>query len=329
MPDEASDEAGRISMEASDWLVRLREAPDDAALHRAFSMWRDAHPDHGRIWGEMQALFDLIGQVEPAHPACLAPVPPRDHPAMAMGRARRFRPGWRASAMAAVAACLALLIGPDLILRLQADHLTPAGQLADVQLADGSHVRLGPDSAIAVDYRRERRDIRLLKGQAWFDVAPDRTRPFNVRADDVTATALGTAFDVRMIGTESSVAVAHGRVRVEDDGAATRQAHLLNPGDWVGIAADHQFSTGHQAADLAGIWQSGSVIIRGKTVAQAIDELRPWYAGRIVLTDAAIGRKRVTGIFRLSDPQEALRALIQPHGGQIVQITPWLMIVTS
>lgn len=63
-----SDKADHISMEASEWLIRLREAPDDRDLERRFIVWRDADPDHLRAWSEMQALFDLIGDVEARHP---------------------------------------------------------------------------------------------------------------------------------------------------------------------------------------------------------------------------------------------------------------------
>lgn len=336
-----SDRADRISMEASEWLIRLREAPDDTRLGHAFAAWRDADPDHERVWGEVQAIFELIGHVEARYAADLAPMTVTPSatlpPTGRLGRARRFwsRDGktlWKGIVAGAVAACLAILIGPALLLRMQADHMTSAGQLERITLDDGSQVRLGPDSAIAVAYSAGHRDIRLLKGQAWFEVRPDRARPFQVQADRLRATALGTAFDVRMIGTDHSVAVGHGRVRIDGagDGHATQiqPMALLNAGDWVDLMPDRRVVTGHQASNLAGIWQTGSIIIRGRTVKDAIEELRPWYRGRIFLASDAIGAQRVTGIYRLSDPEDALRALVEPHGGRITTITPWVLIVS-
>lgn len=316
-----SDEAERIGMEASDWLIRLRERPDDRGLASAFAAWRDADVAHDRAWEEMEALFEMIGSVEPRHPEYLVPAAVAPSALPQIGKVRRK---WSFAAVAAAVACLTILGGPEIILRLQADHMTAAGRMANVALDDGSRVRLGPDSAIAVAYTPSHRDIRLLRGQAWFEVRPDASRPFRVEADGIAATALGTAFDVRMIGQDRSVAVGHGRVRVEG-----RASTVLGAGDWVSAAPGKAPSSGHQASDLAGIWRSGSVVIRGRTVAEAIDELRPWYKGRIVLADDAIGRRRVTGIIGLSDPEDALRALIQPYGGSILRITPWLMIVTG
>ena len=224
-----SGDAERISMEAADWLVRLRERPGDREAASAFAAWCDADAAHVRAWEEMQALFDMIGSVEPNHPDYLAPAADgRSAPS----QVRRALPKWRVAAMAAAIACIAVLGGPEIILCLRADHLTPAGGMANVALDDGSRVRLGPDSAIAVAYTPGHRNIRLLRGQAWFEVHPDPARPFRVEAEGIAATALGTAFDVRMIGPDRSVAVGHGRVRVE--GAASS---VLGAGDWVSAAS--------------------------------------------------------------------------------------------
>lgn len=322
-----SDRADQIGMEASDWLVRLREAPDDWELAQDFAAWHDASLDHARAWDEMQAIFDLIGEIKPRHPQHLVRNEGGSVPAIVRSRTHGRRLIGRFGVMGLAAACVGVLIGPDLLLRMRADHLTSAGQMETVALEDGSRIRLGPESAIAIDYGLRHRNIRLFKGQAWFEVAPDEMRPFQVRADDITATALGTAFDVRMIGDERSVAVGHGRVRVEDPAKDAALIQPLGHGDWISLVPMQRPTRGHQASDLAGLWQTGSVVIRGRTVAEAIDELRPWYRGRIFLANRAIGEKRITGIFSLDDPQDALLALVQPHGGTITQLTPWIMIV--
>jgi FecR protein len=65
-----------------------------------------------------------------------------------------------------------------------------------VTLADGSHVELNSQSAIAIHYDAGQRRVRLLEGEAWFEVSPDPVRPFVVEASGGTVTALGTAFNV-------------------------------------------------------------------------------------------------------------------------------------
>jgi transmembrane sensor len=298
----------RVSLEASEWLVRLRETPGDMQAQRQFARWHDAHPDHARAWSEMQALFAMIGQV------------PRTAPQVR----RRTVAVW-AGALA-LAACLALAVAPGLLLRLRADHITGTAEVAPIALSDGSTLRLGPDSAVRVAYDQGNRTVHLLRGQAWFDVVHDPARPFRVVAGDTTVTDVGTAFDVRMIGSDTIVDVGRGRVAVRGPGAAPRE---FGAGEWARIDPARPMRTGTQAADLAGTWQSGEMLVRGRTVAEAIEELRPWYAGRIVLANQVVGQANVTGIYRLNDPAEALRGLVEPHGGRVIRISPWLMIVVG
>uniref|UniRef100_UPI001C302E07 FecR family protein n=1 Tax=Stenotrophomonas sp. GbtcB23 TaxID=2824768 RepID=UPI001C302E07 len=75
---------------------------------------------------------------------------------------------------------------------------TAIGELQRIDLADGSVVTLGPDSAIAHTFTQEFRHIELLQGMAFFSVAPDKVRPFRVQAEGLIATVLGTAFDVNI-----------------------------------------------------------------------------------------------------------------------------------
>lgn len=71
------------------------------------------------------------------------------------------------------------------------------GEMPVVTLEDGSVVQLNAASAIAVEFTEKRRVIRLLRGEAFFQVAHGADRPFTVMAGTTSVTALGTAFDVR------------------------------------------------------------------------------------------------------------------------------------
>ncbi len=194
---------------------------------------------------------------------------------------------------------------------------------------DGSTVRLGPDSAVAVDYDGDGRTVRLLAGQALFDVTPDPARPFRVAAGEVTATVLGTSVDVRMIGGATSVAVRHGHVRVEDGGAAPARGHDLRAGDWMRVDARHEVEAGMMAPELVGSWGNGEVLAENRSIASVIDEVRPWFGGRIVVTDPALAARPVTGIYSLGDPAQALSMIVKPYGGRVRHVTPWLLVVSG
>ncbi|BAV63391.1 hypothetical protein SCLO_1003510 [Sphingobium cloacae] len=315
------------------WLMLLREEPEDEALAAEFEAWRKADPAHAAAWDSANETFAAIGDTPPAysHYWRESAAPPiavsRPGAGRRWTRALRRRPvAWVAGL---AAACIALMAAPDIDLRLRADHLTGAGRIDSVALADGSRVALGPDSAIQVAYSGNARAVRLLAGQAWFEVAPDARRPFTVRARDITTTVLGTGFDVRMIGGRTSVSVGHGRVEVRDDGVVPARARTLDAGQWVRIGEDKAIVSGAGRVDLAGGWRKGEVQVIDRTIAEVIDEIRPWYSGKIVLANRALGKQRVTGVYKIGDPGAALQALVTPHGGSVRRVTPWLLIVSG
>ncbi len=82
-------------------------------------------------------------------------------------------------------------------------------------LPDGSRMTLDTDSEVDIAFAPERRNLRLVKGRAFFDVAHDAQRPFAVVADGREVEALGTRFDVRMDPGQVRVVLVEGRVSVK------------------------------------------------------------------------------------------------------------------
>lgn len=321
-----------VYRQASDWLIRLREAPADDNVQEQFDAWLDRDPDHVRAWIAVSDVFDTIGETRPE-----LEVRWRDavEPLMAVAPRRTTRRMLRPQGMrrrhvlsGAVAAGLLAWMTPSVLLRLQSDYVTGAGEIEAVQLADGSAVRLGPNSAIAIDYKRGTRTVRLLAGQAWFDVKRDPGAPFRVEAGEVRTTVLGTGFDVRRLGGFTAVSVGHGRVRVEDRKALPGASRDLTAGQWVRVQADHRLESGVDNPAMLGAWREASVIARNRSIADVIEELRPWYGGRIVVLGSALGRKRVDGVYDAHDPVRALRALVGQAGGKVRRITPWLIVIS-
>ena len=74
-------------------------------------------------------------------------------------------------------------------------------------------------------------------------------------------------------------------------------------------------------------WALGEVNARDRTVAEVIEDIRPWYRGRIVLMSSATAARRVNGVYDPRDPAKAIRSLVLPLGATVTQITPWLIVV--
>ena len=353
MIDKSDPDLKRASQEATDWLILLRDDPEDAALRRAFEAWREDSSANAAAWEAMQQASDAMDKAQPVHAA-------RWRPALAALRAkaqtdgadaapshivrtRRSSPlnGWRKAnwinrrqairfgGVAALACILAVLVGPGLLLDLRADYATGTAETRTVRLPDDSAITLAPQSAIAVAYTPGERRIRLLAGAAFFEVAPDAERPFEVAAKMLDVTVLGTGFAVRRGNDGADIAVEHGAVRVGHARAVPPAAETLTAGEAVRLSWAGRAERRTVPVDQIAAWRRDELIARDAPLGRVVDRLRPYYAGRIVITDGALAARPVTGVYDLDDPVSALRAIARAQNAAVRRITPWLIIVSA
>lgn len=315
--------------QAADWLILLREESESASLQGRFETWLDDDPLHACAWVAVSESFETISEIGPEldgrwREGAIAPLgmPRRRWRQRSHGRLAAIRPG--RLVVSAVAAALTLWFAPAAVLRLQSDYVTGPGELRSVTLADGSTVNLGPGSALAVDFSEKARSVRLLAGEAWFDVQHNPAAPFRVIAGEMRTTVLGTSFDVRRVGGATAVSLKRGRVRVTTE----RTARDLSPGQWVRVSEAHRVEAGVEDPALLGAWQSGAIIARNRPIAEVIDELRPWFGGRIVLLNGALGGSRIDGVYNAHEPESALAAMVARAGGKVRRITPWVILIS-
>ena len=72
-------------------------------------------------------------------------------------------------------------------------------------MPDGSSLELGARTALEVEFSGTRRAMTLSSGRAYFKVAPDKKRPFVVRAGVLDIAAVGTSFDIRRTDLQITV----------------------------------------------------------------------------------------------------------------------------
>ena len=104
------------------------------------------------------------------------------------------------------------------------------GQKANIQLPDGTHVWLNSAGLLTYDntYNQKER-IVYLQGEAYFEVNKDKTRPFIVKANDISVEALGTNFDVKAYPNDNYVTaiLLKGSIRV----SSPSQSEVLKPNE--------------------------------------------------------------------------------------------------
>jgi len=306
--------ADKAAAEAAEWSVLLMDDPDDRDLRRRFEAWRRQSAHNAVAWSEMQRTANLAEEVLPDYADEWRPL------VTAKARRRWLVP----MAALAVAAVIGWVAAPMALLRLQADHVTDTAEIRTIGLEDGSTLVLAPDSAVAVAYLPGERRVRLLRGEAFFAVKPDKERPFKVTARTVETSVLGTRFDVRLDDTGVGVAVEEGRVRVIDSRGA---GEVLSAGDVVQVAATGEIVRTALEPNLVAMWRQRQVYLLNRPLAEAVDAIRRYYRGKIVVTDAALEEQLTTGVFDMTDPEAALRGLAQAHGATVRRISPWLLVV--
>ncbi|MFN7092861.1 MAG: FecR family protein [Allorhizobium sp.] len=330
--DHPQQQQERLLEEAMDWLMRLNEAPTDAALIAAWDDWLQASEAHAGAWARICRTWAALGDMPTAAPEPALPV------IGAVPNRSTSVQGWRfwrrglgfAAATFMSAAVVAVLVAPTLEMRFEADFRTGAGETQIVMLADGSKVTLAPETALAEDFDGGARHVRLLSGEAFFEVERDTARPFVVAAPDASVRVLGTAFSVRDTGHGTRVELAHGAIALtpgtSDDGTEL----TLEPGDVVNVErADGKTERSQIAtADIA-LWRTGQLAVTDQPLGDVVALIQRQHSGWVVMPESDIGALRVTGLYDLSDPDKALMALVAPFGLQVRKASPYLRIISS
>lgn len=311
-----------ILEEAMDWFLRLREPSRTPGDEQAFGQWLERSPSHRDAWLKACRTWELMGETTPIHEDLWRPTTQRKTITM-----RRRRRAWGVGAALALAACLVLaLAGPSLFIRYQADFRTETAELRKITLQDGTMVELGPQSAIDTDFANGARNVTLLAGEAFFDVKHDPARPFVVRAAGVKVTVLGTAFDVHMKPEDTTVELMRGLVGLSVEGASHR--FELSPGDSVSVArSDGKVSRSRLAPDDIAAWRNGKLFVNDVTIASVVEELQRYHPAWISIPSSDLANRRVTGLYDLSNPDRALEALVQPYGGKVHSVSPYLRVL--
>lgn len=284
MTASGQEDGDPLLLQALEWFVTLRDDAAGPAQRRAFARWMQ-HPDHAAAYGRAEALWNRFEIVRP------------EYERMRQGE----RLGRRQVMLGLAGAGLALSLGWRW--KMHPDYATGIGQRATLDLAEGSRVELGPDTALDVVLRPDARLSHLRRGQAHFQVAADATRPFVVRAGRAQVRALGTGFDVNRRGDEVLVTVTEHAVAV----AVGAGAPTVLQAGWQMSCGEGGPSAARQV-DLAQAtaWRQGRLVFDAVPLGQVLDELGRYRRGHILLLDGELDALPVSAVIDTADAAAAL-----------------------
>lgn len=207
-----------------------------------------------------------------------------------------------------------VVLGPQIELSTAAvqEMATGPGETRQMNLPDGSRIDLAGDSRVRVRMAAHRRQVELTHGQAFFAVAPDADRPFQVITHDSRIVVVGTRFDVAALNAGTELAVEEGKVRFGGRGffAAER---LIEGGHGSRLAQGEAAAPASLDQHPAGGWRSGWIEAQDTPLVQLVETLNLWSPRKVELADAALGGLTVTGRFRVSRPERTLENIARLH----------------
>ncbi|WP_374549321.1 FecR family protein [Sphingobium yanoikuyae] len=309
--DDQIPSGNQLRKEAALWFARMR-GPDAEQHREGFERWLNRGAVHLGAYNRVSEVFNMGKYIE---------APDDQRPV------HRSRP----RLMAAALLTLGIAMGCGVMLLHKAEkgdrtagQRTAQSQLRSedqsfaryvtldqsetVTLSDGSKVRLWPHSALMVSMDRSVRNLRLEQGHGRFDVAHDGRR-FIVLAGSGSVTALGTMFDVVIdSAARVSVHLSRGAVEVKmpaigADGQAQARITRLAPGQSVAFVETSTLIPAQGSVsphvDKSGQPRSFTAISLDDLVQLA----NSGTARKIELADPALAQRRISGVFRVDDPQ--------------------------
>jgi len=312
-----------IDEEAARWIWRMESGQASAAGEReTLECWLREDPRHRRALDELSKVWSVLDVPAGAqHDARIAGL------ARVEGRSVRRIGGWRW--LSAAAGLAVIVIGAALWLGSRNEIQTVStavGRHRNVTLADGSVVTLNTNTIVDIDLGRHRRTVHLRKGEAHFEIAHDRSRPFLVIAGDAVVRAVGTEFEVRLHADQHvDVLVNEGRVEVRDElpglpvGSGDANSGPAMAANVHAVSAGERFSTGSSIHAVTPVspaqvdselaWREGAIVFDSEPLSEAIAEIERYTDTRIIVLNPEVGRLLVGGRFKTDDLQGFLDGL--------------------
>lgn len=193
------------------------------------------------------------------------------------------------SRVAGIAAAIALLIGFSFSYFLSSPRnmqlhemivRTPGGQKSEIVLPDGTSVWLNSGSMLAYNpgYGTTNRKV-TLEGEAFFDVAYDKEKTFEVSVGDIVVQVHGTAFGVKSYKEEDSIDISllRGHVTVHSN-ASNRLLADLSPGKKAVVDKNTLACNIEPCnAEMENIWRYGKLRIENESISEIAAKMSRWY----------------------------------------------------
>lgn len=337
----------QIEEQAVNWIAKIDRglsANEECDLDD----WLDASPLHGEMLVKCASMWDLLDVLKPIAKlmpidqtlVTTAPSAPVDSISSADSLQAAndgvwLKPMLMVSSVLLMVSIAVFYSRPDSVMPLvnapsvipatitqdQGDasvYRTAVGEVSTIPLSDGSVLEMNTDSVVSVRFTNSQRNVELIQGEVYFDVASDASKPFVVNVGEDEVTAIGTAFSVDASDllmeqlSVDEVIVTEGKVRV-NSGKSEAPIYLVT-GQKVSKRDDVlQVSNDKDTGSLLA-WRDGVVVFKGESLTDVIREIDRYTPLKFRIADKELASISVGGFFKTGNLDQLLLVLESNFG---------------
>jgi transmembrane sensor len=198
---------------------------------------------------------------------------------------------------------------------LISEIIAPSGSRTSIELSDGTKVWLNQGSKMVYPQKFTGK-IRAvqLSGEGYFDIAPDKAKPFIVESGEIAVQATGTMFNVKAYADEAEfeTSLESGAVTILRQRAnKSSVVHEMKPGQrFVLNKTTHQYSLETEDLTRYVSWKEGKLIFKDDPLDEVARRLSRWYNAEITIKDPEINELTYTATFA-DEPLEQVLDMIE------------------
>lgn len=268
--------------------------PNRKFFEQMVDLWGAAADDNSEPWPTStevawhrleEKLFPAADVLQPSH---------------AKIRPLNYRSVWLRRLAIAASLALVLVAGWQWQQQAQASQwttvTTAANERKPIRLPDGTQVWLNAASSLRYQTDFEVRTLELT-GEAFFDVATDSLRPFQVLSGDALVTVLGTSFNLRAYPDEPEVEVSvqEGKVALAQRATPARQIELSAGKAGRYDKPSQQLNVDDEVADNTLAWKDRRLDFENAPMTEIAEAIQRYYKVQVVLENPQLGACRFTG----------------------------------
>ncbi|WP_226668363.1 FecR family protein [Microbulbifer aggregans] len=305
----------RIEEQAREWFMLRHERTLNAAEAAAFAQWL-SEPAHQHSFHQLEQIDIGLRTVAASAEGARLRAPSHNAQTRLHNLLRRLLAPAPAMAMSFVLilAVATVFVAPREDTATPETYATTVAETRTITLPDGSEVTLAGDSRIETAFSESRRDVTLLRGQAFFSVVKNPARPFYVIAEQASVRVVGTRFDVHRAAGGVEVSVEEGIVDVANRSKDprtdnTRNKVRLTAGQQVRVNASGTGAIESITVEELASWRRGKLIYRDTSLSEVVADINRYRNGKILLGTPELAELRVTTSFSVEQAETVVSML--------------------